>query len=167
MDPDSIASTAAEEMPVIMPEKPSNFNPSNDLNLDDVLIVKDGWYWGSTIDGVPDGYGRLLFKPGINYHPEEIPGPLAGFRFQYVFYEGNFKFGVINGLGTLKTIGVDAAGAATRILVGMFENNKFSGAGKEIVKGIGDQSLQANGITLESAGSYYNGLAHGKVTINN
>jgi len=61
-------------------------------------------YEGTTIDGLPHGFGRLRFNKGINYlkpiyyknNPKNVNSG------EYLFYEGEFKFGKMDGRGKLR-----------------------------------------------------------------
>lgn len=55
--------------------------------------------------------------------------------YYYSYYEGSFKQGKLEGPGTLKLRGKDKNGELLeKVLIGHFEDNQFTGSGKEIEK---------------------------------
>lgn len=77
---------------------------------------------------VPHGFGRLIFKKGVNKHPE-IKNYNPKFKryynlnhHDYILYEGDFKYGHMHGPGVLKLRGQDTYGQdCDRILEGQFQ----------------------------------------------
>eukprot|EP00352_Strombidinopsis_acuminata_P008597 CAMPEP_0176374746 /NCGR_PEP_ID=MMETSP0126-20121128/26979_1 /TAXON_ID=141414 ORGANISM="Strombidinopsis acuminatum, Strain SPMC142" /NCGR_SAMPLE_ID=MMETSP0126 /ASSEMBLY_ACC=CAM_ASM_000229 /LENGTH=110 /DNA_ID=CAMNT_0017735457 /DNA_START=954 /DNA_END=1286 /DNA_ORIENTATION=+ len=75
-----------------------------------------GIYTGTLKNGVPDGAGALIFDKGVNYHPLIIDS--NGTK-RFIFYEGNFRYGSMNGQGTLLC-------EDDRLYIGNFIDNQFS-----------------------------------------
>lgn len=50
-------------------KKPKDFNESGEFGLNKAVKLPSGnIHWGTTIDGIPHGYGRMKFKKKFNKH---------------------------------------------------------------------------------------------------
>lgn len=104
-DPDRI-DIEKPEMKKLITQVPDDFNKFAKMGFKEFIELDEGWYWGTTISGIPHGYGAMLYKEGINYHKE-----ILGYwkenmnRHTYVYYEGMFMHGKLNGPGSLKLKG--------------------------------------------------------------
>lgn len=79
-------------------KKPADFDETAPMEQVTSLKVKDGVYTGTIKNGVPNGYGGLVFHEGVNHHTKFTS--FSGTEYNtlnFVFYEGNFKFGSMHG----------------------------------------------------------------------
>lgn len=126
-DPDHI-DTDKQELANLVTPIPETFDKLAMLSLQEFIEVPDGWYWGTTVSGLPHGYGILLYRPDVNHHKEIILHTSRcdhNLNFHsYVMYEGCFEYGKLNGKGVLYLKGnCWYSGRVKRVLSGNFQDN--------------------------------------------
>jgi len=69
------------------------------------MKIDDGYYTGTVINGMPNGFGRLAYNEGeVNHFTICEDTDLTRVYtkdFKFSFYEGCFKHGALNGEGVL------------------------------------------------------------------
>jgi len=83
---------------------------------------------GETINGIPNGYGIIILPDGDTFEGKFIDGDYINGRYRFVtgsVYDGSFKKGKIDGLGTHKFSNGD-------VYIGGFKNGLKDGKGKYI-----------------------------------
>lgn len=72
LDPDHL-SVENPEITNICEPPPETFNEFAKMSFEEFIELKDfGLYLGTTVDGLPHGYGAVLFNKGVNFHPKII-----------------------------------------------------------------------------------------------
>lgn len=97
---------------------PAQFDKKGMLGHNDGVKLENGnIHWGTTLGGLPHGFGRMKFAPKFSKNT-------AAKSKYYVFYEGMFEYGKLNGKGCLLL-------EDNRLMVGQFVEDQFHGEGKQ------------------------------------
>jgi len=98
-----------DDLQVIVPKPaklkakvPEGFDSFDKVGYNDGVYLEEGelhsnYHWGSTLSGVPHGWGRMKFseRKHFNIANKDVR------NIDYVFYEGMFKYGSIHGKGKM------------------------------------------------------------------
>eukprot|EP00352_Strombidinopsis_acuminata_P000468 CAMPEP_0176346740 /NCGR_PEP_ID=MMETSP0126-20121128/6474_1 /TAXON_ID=141414 ORGANISM="Strombidinopsis acuminatum, Strain SPMC142" /NCGR_SAMPLE_ID=MMETSP0126 /ASSEMBLY_ACC=CAM_ASM_000229 /LENGTH=121 /DNA_ID=CAMNT_0017694447 /DNA_START=124 /DNA_END=489 /DNA_ORIENTATION=- len=100
---------------------PDNFNENSHLKYTEYKEVADGFYTGTQKDNLAHGFGAVIFKQGVNHHPEITKSNGRKINTSnFLFYEGGFSGGSMNGQGILLL-------QDGHLQIGTFVNNHFQG----------------------------------------